>query len=93
MLHTELAVVQATLPQPRASEVLVDSLDVQVAAHGMAYMHMHRHMHMHALHLRMHMPTRTPMHMACVSVCHAARHGVACGTALERAPMAGGGAA
>ena len=88
MLHAELEVVQATLPQPRASEVLVDSLDVQVAAHGVhahasarahaciapAYAHAHAHAHAHG-------------------VCDAARHDVAYRTAFERAPMAGGGAA
>ena len=77
MLHAELAVVQATLPQPRASEVLVDSLDVQVAAHGV-HAHASARAHMHALHLRMHMPTRTPTHMACVMrhgmTWHTARH-------------------
>ena len=33
LLHTELEVVQATLPQPRASEYLFDSLNMQVEAH------------------------------------------------------------
>ena len=55
LLHTELEVVQATLPQPRASEVLVDSLDMQVEAHRMTCnmqhatcMNAHAHAHAHA---------------------------------------------
>ena len=55
LLHTELEVVQATLPQPRASEVLVDLLDMQVEAHRMTCnmqhatcMNAHAHAHAHA---------------------------------------------
>ena len=80
MLHAELEVVQATLPQPRASEVLVDSLDVQVAAHGV-HAHASARAHMHAIPCVCTCPRARPCTWR-VSACvmrlgmtwHAARH-------------------
>ena len=98
LLHTELEVVQATLPQPRASEVLVDSLDMQAEPHGMTCTCTccactstctMRHAPCPMPYALCPMPyAPCTMHAPCSMACRGTRHGI-----RSRPHMAGGGPA